>query len=309
MELKWLEDFVCLADNGSFSRSAQLRHVSQPAFSRRIQSLEAWVGAALIDRTTYPTRLTPAGEVFIERARELIEQAREARAFVRGRRAGAGDTLVFAVPHAVSFSFFPPWFIKLEERLGAIPSRLVALNVHDAVLQLVEGACDLLICYDHATQPIELDALRYEMLSIARETLLPVSGVRHGRALYRLPGLARRPVPYLAYSPNAYLARITEQLVAGADPPLHLERCYETDMAEGLKIFALQGKGVAFVPGRSVAAELAAGQLKLAHPKLRATMEVRLYRERPTREHAGKPSARALWDFLATLEPARRALE
>ena len=41
METKWLEDFVSLAETRSFSRSAQLRHVTQPAFSRRIQALEA----------------------------------------------------------------------------------------------------------------------------------------------------------------------------------------------------------------------------------------------------------------------------
>lgn len=44
METKWLEDFVSLAETRSFSRSAQLRHVTQPAFSRRIQALEAWGG-------------------------------------------------------------------------------------------------------------------------------------------------------------------------------------------------------------------------------------------------------------------------
>jgi len=44
MELKWLEDFVSLAETHSFSRSAELRHVTQPAFSRRIQALEAWLG-------------------------------------------------------------------------------------------------------------------------------------------------------------------------------------------------------------------------------------------------------------------------
>ena len=40
MDTKWLEDFVSLAETRSFSRSAQLRHVTQPAFSRRIQALE-----------------------------------------------------------------------------------------------------------------------------------------------------------------------------------------------------------------------------------------------------------------------------
>jgi DNA-binding transcriptional LysR family regulator len=54
MDTKWLEDFVSLAETRSFSRSAQLRHVTQPAFSRRIQALEAWAGIDLVDRS--PTR-------------------------------------------------------------------------------------------------------------------------------------------------------------------------------------------------------------------------------------------------------------
>ena len=52
METKWLEDFISLAETHNFSRSAALRHVTQPAFSRRIQSLENWLGIDLVDRTS-----------------------------------------------------------------------------------------------------------------------------------------------------------------------------------------------------------------------------------------------------------------
>ena len=73
MDTKWLEDFVSLAETRSFSRSAQLRHVTQSAFSRRIQSLEAWAGADLINRSSYPTTLTPAGQVLYAKALELLQ--------------------------------------------------------------------------------------------------------------------------------------------------------------------------------------------------------------------------------------------
>ena len=76
METKWLEDFVSLAETRSFSRSAQLRHVTQPAFSRRIQALEAWAGTDLVDRSSYPTRLTPAGETFHAQALEILARCR-----------------------------------------------------------------------------------------------------------------------------------------------------------------------------------------------------------------------------------------
>ena len=72
METKWLEDFVSLAETHSFSRSAQLRHVTQPAFSRRIQALEAWAGLDLVDRSSYPTRLTAAGESLHAQALDIL---------------------------------------------------------------------------------------------------------------------------------------------------------------------------------------------------------------------------------------------
>ena len=79
MDTKWLEDFVSLAETRSFSRSAQLRHVTQSAFSRRIQSLEAWAGVQLVDRSAYPTRLTPAGATFYGQAQEILLSLQSSR--------------------------------------------------------------------------------------------------------------------------------------------------------------------------------------------------------------------------------------
>ncbi len=85
MELKWLEDFLSLARTGSFSRSAVERHVTQPAFGRRIRALEGWLGVPLIDRSTYPTALTPEGLLFRETAQETVRLLYEGRAALRAR--------------------------------------------------------------------------------------------------------------------------------------------------------------------------------------------------------------------------------
>jgi hypothetical protein len=65
LEVKWLEDFLALAGTLNFSKAADERNVTQSAFSRRIRQLEAWVGTSLIDRATYPSRLTDAGQRFV----------------------------------------------------------------------------------------------------------------------------------------------------------------------------------------------------------------------------------------------------
>ena len=302
METKWLEDFLSLAETRSFSRSAQLRHVTQPAFSRRIQSLEAWLGADLIDRTSYPTRLTPAGEIFYEQAMDMLGQINNARALLRGKRPAAQTTVDFAVPHTLSLTYMPKWMTALDADFGPINTRLMALNVHDAVMSMVEGGCDLLLCYHHPRQPVQLDSGRYDMLVLGSESLRPYARCnRSGVPDFVLPGSALRPLPFLSYTSNAYLGRMVELILADAKHPLHLQKCYETDMAEGLKMMALEGRGVVFLPESSVTRELRQKQLARAdsdQPEWQVEMEIRLYREKPSIGRPGKPLVGRLWDYL-----------
>ncbi|MBA4177125.1 MAG: LysR family transcriptional regulator [Leptothrix sp. (in: Bacteria)] len=305
METKWLEDFVSLAETRSFSRSAQLRHVTQPAFSRRIQALEAWAGIDLVDRSCYPTRLTPAGETFHAQALEVLDALLATRNLMRSHQVAGQDMIEFAVPHTLAFAFFPHWISEINRALqlptGALKTRLTALNVHDAVMRLTEGGCDLLIAYHHNSQPLQLSPERYEMLSLGQETLAPYAKAdATGAPMYTLAGPAGAAVPLLSYASGAYMSRLVEVILKQAGTPLRLTSVYETDMAEGLKAMALEGQGLAFLPHSSVRRELRARRLAPAAPagQLSLTMEVRIYRERrPAARHA-KPAVQALWSFL-----------
>jgi DNA-binding transcriptional LysR family regulator len=304
METKWLEDFVSLAETRSFSRSAQLRHVTQPAFSRRIQALEAWAGTDLVDRSSYPTRLTAAGETLYAQSLEVLQALHTTRAMLRGHSAAGQDVIEFAVPHTLAFTFFPAWVSSLREKFGPIKSRLIALNVHDAAMRLVEGSCDVLIAYHHASQPLQLDGDRYEMVTLGTETLAPYCKAdEQGEPMYRLPGRPSHPLPYLGYAPGAYLGQVTDLLLKQAGTAIHLDRVYETDMAEGLKVMALEGHGIAFLPHSAVRKEARARKLVSPLPPelagLEIAMEVRAYRERPGGRQPAKGTAQALWTFLA----------
>ncbi|MEO5672943.1 MAG: LysR family transcriptional regulator [Ramlibacter sp.] len=303
METKWLEDFVSLAETRSFSRSAQLRHVTQPAFSRRIQALEAWAGTDLVDRSSYPTRLTPAGETLYAQSLEMLQALQSTRAMLRGHSAAGQDVIEFAVPHTLAFTFFPAWVSSLREKFGPIKSRLIALNVHDAVMRLVEGGCDIFIGYHHASQPFQLAADRYEMVTLGEEVLSPYCKANaDGEPMFKLPGRAGQPLPYLGYAPGAYLGRVTDLILKQSSTAIHLDRVYETDMAEGLKVMALEGHGVAFLPYSAVKKELRSRRLVSATPAgmdgLDMTMEVRAYREKPVGKEAPKGTAQALWAYL-----------
>jgi DNA-binding transcriptional LysR family regulator len=203
------------------------------------------------------------------------------------------------VPHSLAFTFFPAWVSSLREKFGPIKSRLIALNVHDAVLRLVEGSCDLLISYHHDSQPFQLDPGRYEMVSLGQEVLAPFCRANAaGEPEFPLPGRAGQPLPYLGYAPGAYLGRMVDLILKQSATAIHLDRVYETDMAEGLKAMALEGHGIAFLPLSAVKKELRAKKLVSAGSDLVMTMDVRIYRERPTAKNAGKSQTQALWSYL-----------
>ena len=303
METKWLEDFVSLAETRSFSRSAQLRHVTQPAFSRRIQALEAWAGTDLVDRSSYPTRLTAAGDTLYDQSLEMLRALQSTRAMLRGHTSAGQDVIEFAVPHTLAFTFFPAWVSTLRENFGPIKSRLIAQNVHDAVLRLVEGSCDLLIAYHHSSQPFQLDAERYEMVSLGQEVIAPYAKPdADGAPLFKLPGRAGHPLPYLGYAPGAYLGMVVDLILKQSKTAIHLDRVYETDMSEGLKAMALEGHGIAFLPYSAVKKDLRAKRLVSAAPAemldLTMSMELRAYREKPSGKEAKKGAAQALWAYL-----------
>jgi DNA-binding transcriptional LysR family regulator len=170
-------------------------------------------------------------------------------------------------------------------------------------MRMAEGGCDVLIAYHHPSLPLQIDPERYDMVVLGHEVLAPYSPTRpDGRALFSLPGLAAKPLPYLGYAPGAYLGDITDWILKQAGTPVHLERVYETDMAEGLKVMALEGHGVAFLPRSAVKKEVQAGALvEVTLPEgqaLALSMEVRAYREKPLSKSPTPGPAQLLWQHL-----------
>lgn len=299
MEIKWLEDFVSLANTRSFSKSAVERHVTQSAFSRRIQQLEQWLGVPLVDRSTYPTTLTAEGRRFRETAEEVLHLLYVERAQLRSGRAAGQGTITFSTLHTLSINFFPAWLRRVEAGFGAINARLVTENFHDSVRAFAEGDCDFLLTYEHPRVPVLLDPERFPSIDLGGDRMVPVSVPGEGgRPLFDFAG-GERPLPYLAYAPETFLGRIVGVLVAERGEALNLEAVYETPMAEGVKAMALTGRGMGWLPETAVAAELAAGTLAIIDPACSIDMRIRLYRS------MDKVRARVerLWEYLKECAP------
>ena len=77
MQLVELRTFLAVAEEKSFSAAAQRLHITQPAISKRIQSLENHLGANLFDRIGKRVYLTEAGNLLIERAETMLRLAKD----------------------------------------------------------------------------------------------------------------------------------------------------------------------------------------------------------------------------------------
>jgi DNA-binding transcriptional LysR family regulator len=88
VELRHLRYFVAIAEEGSFTRAAERLWVAQPGLSTQIRQLERELGLQLFERHSRGVDLTPAGELFLERARVALDAADAASA--TGRELAAG---------------------------------------------------------------------------------------------------------------------------------------------------------------------------------------------------------------------------
>jgi DNA-binding transcriptional LysR family regulator len=297
MEIKWIEDFIALAQYQSFSRAAEFRNVTQSGFSRRIQSLEQWVGAELIDRSGFPPVLTPAGQLFREAAEDVLAKLYDTRAIIRTEQRIAGKSLQIAAGHTIALNFLPAWLKALSTHFGEVRARVIPTNVHDSILMLVNGNCELMFAYHHPELPLHLDPERYEHVTVGIDTLMPVSKPNSRSApAFRLPGTKQQPLPLISYTEASYFGRCLALLLDRAAEPPALQLHYESDMAEVLKKLVMEGEGVAWLPQSAIVAELAAGDLVPAGTATwKLQIELRVYRDSSNRNDL----LNALWQHLS----------
>lgn len=293
MELGWLEDFLALVDSGNFNRAAEMRHLTQPAFSRRIKALEDWAGVSLFDRSTHRVGLTPAGEAFCPSAEEIVRRLLQARQEVRQVAGTATTTLRFAATHALSLTFFPTWLRSVETRGAIAPIQLISDTMKACEQAMRQGQAQFLLCHSHPAVPERLDSGHFLSACIGTDMLVPVSAADpQGRPLHALPGCAAAPLPLLSYSPESALGWIVKASPIGHGAPCHLDVTVTAHLATVLKAMVHDGRGLAWLPLSLVQDELNQGTLvRAGEPEWDAEVEIHLFRSRARQT----PGAETFW--------------
>lgn len=250
MDTRWLQDFLTLAEVGNFTHAAQLRYSSQAAFSRRIQSLEDWLGAKLVDRSRYPLHLTAAGEDFQRKAEKILAQ-------LEGARVGKvpfeeQQNVRIALPYTLAVAWLPSWWKTwCGDQRWTCQTRVG--SVLETTASFAAGAADILINYYQPAQRLPLDAAMYEKTVLLSETLRPYCAEKLlKKRLFTFPGTRTRPVPYFHYSPEVYFHPLLKGILENAGDEFCGTLLGESEMSEVLANFAAEGLGVVWLSDSSL---------------------------------------------------------
>ena len=277
MDLNWLQDFVCLGRTLNFTRAAEERNITQSAFSRRIKSLEVWLGVPLIKRSSYPVQLSEAGVQFLPVAMDTVANLTDIRQSIRADERGTTAFQRFAVLHTISVNFLSGRIAEFENQLPSLRVRVFSDNLRTCCQYLSDGTCDFLLYYRHKEVTPVFDESQFARKDIGTDQLIPVAEAGAARSgKWDLSNAGTDEMPYLGYDPSSFLGTVVDQTIGNRKPKLALR--YMDALTEAIKRRALAGSGIAWLPESSVAAEIARGELVVVGgPEWQTTLTLSLF--------------------------------
>jgi DNA-binding transcriptional LysR family regulator len=217
VELRHLRSFVVTAEELHVGRAAVRLHLTQPSLSRQISALERDVGAPLFSRIRRRFGLTPAGEVFLPAAREILRRADEAATDARRAHRGELGTLRLRFVQSATFEALPRLLAAFRSAHPDVELDVETMTTIGQVAALRAGQIDVGLL----RPPIGDPALSTRVIS--RDPLvaaLPAGHPLARRRRLRLAALADEPfVLYTrSYGPSVQDAIIGHCLTAGFSP-------------------------------------------------------------------------------------------
>lgn len=143
MELRHLRYYIVVAEQLHFGRAAKLLNISQPPLSNQIKHLEEEIGVQLLIRNNKEVRITPAGQHFLEAARNCITTLDKEIAFTQRIAQGKEGSISIGFSGTMSFHLIPSIVKDFKRSHPGIDIRLQQLTTHNQVVGLIHGTIDV----------------------------------------------------------------------------------------------------------------------------------------------------------------------
>lgn len=262
MDLGLFEDVLVLLEEGNLSRAARRRNVTQPAFSRRIQTFEDWLGRSIVRRSANRVEIEPALVENTAELHALVGHVQELRRRIAGYEAGR-STVTIAAQHSLIVSTFPDFATSARQTLPQVDFRLRAANHNDCISLFLSGEASLLMCYEReGGSPMPFDDSIPSMVW-GRDRLVPVVG---GPLRFTLSatGIPPEATAAIRYPPGSFFADMLD-LGSAAYSKHPGVTVAESAFTAGIKEMAVAGLGLAWLPMSLVYGEVQSGVLRVCN--------------------------------------------
>ncbi|MDE9450349.1 LysR family transcriptional regulator [Aliiroseovarius sp. Z3] len=283
MDIIWLRDFEALVACKNFSRAAEERNVSQPAFSRRIRALENEIGVRLINRETLPLALTPAGDVFLSQARIMLRTYEETIERCQTIDAASENVIRFATSQSLYMTHYKNLIAPLASK-GGVETDLNSTSwaADQFVSALQQSYCDVILTYWHPSMEFlgPLEVANFEHLTLSADRFVPVSRTKQGgEAEFQFKTGTKDAMPLLSYGAVSALRAVQDFVLEQSITPQKMLIVNQNALANSVKAMILEGFGMGWLPLSLCKAELAEGRLAIVEERLATDLEVRVYRD------------------------------
>ena len=272
MELRSIQYFVQVADEGSITRTADKIGIAQPALTRHIKQLEAELGTLLLMRLPRGVRLTTSGRDFLDHARAIIVEVARASEHVRSKAQAPRGRVVMGTSPTLAPLLLPRCVAQIRQQCPAITLKVVEGFSPQLLDALLTGRLDLAVM----TNPPRTAALALTPLCSEPLVVMAPPGARGTRNAFSLIELSRTPLIL-----TGGLRTLAEQQLAAFGIGLNVEA--EVDSVEAIRRLLLGGVGMTIMPVSAFHEEVRDGRV-VAHPIEDANLHRILILARPTAE-------------------------
>jgi DNA-binding transcriptional LysR family regulator len=246
--------FRDVAQSRSVSKGAALNGISQSAASQQIQELEDRFGIELLDRSTRPLGLTPAGRLYFELCREVLRKAEEFASALDELKHEIGGTVRIASIYSIGLSEMPllrEKFALLYPKADLRTEFLRPDRVYEAV---VTDAADLgLISYPEHRREITVIPWRDESMAVA----LPPGHPLAEKA--RLSAGHLEGQKFIAFDEEVIIRREVDRFLREHD--VNVIPVMQFDNIQSIKEAVGSGHGISILPERSIASDAEQGRV------------------------------------------------
>ncbi|MEM9287154.1 MAG: LysR family transcriptional regulator [Pseudomonadota bacterium] len=252
-----MRHFISVAECGTFSRASEVLHLTQPALTRSIQTLEDVVGAQLFTRVPRGVALTPAGDTLLRHAKLMVNQASAAKEEVAALEKGTAGQLEIGLAPMFSATIIHDVLTALNQEFPGLSFRVTSALFSNLLAGLKDGTFDVVL----SNIPPAFDAPDLEAHALFNTRSFILAGASHPLANEKhVSSEALQQATWAVVEQTAggdALPQVAQANGFSIDAP-----AVSTNSLSLLKTLLLSGKFLSVLTEHWIAEELAAGSIK-----------------------------------------------